>query len=270
MCQAPQTINRFIVSPSPRSFFFFLSFFLCNIRQEQPTDEWGGGWWWLVSTSPGVWNALNLIHSRAPDIQHRTADSPDVIGSQGNLQLSQDLGGFLNSPSEFLQQKKKGKERRRGVLIFLETRSEIAGHHMAALTGTNFFLRGRKKRKSRTRRRRKPQTANRKRIGMKEDLNWLVPARVSGTSHPIHSGNWEGENSRLIRRVPIILFAHIVSLHSGNPSWQHRDKIKQSNWLPLKGLLRKHIGTHTHTQRDTHTFLVLLLWLQLSAFELKT
>lgn len=155
MCQAPQTINRFIVSPSPRSFFIIIYFCVISGR----SSPWmnGGGWWWLVSTSPGVWNALNLIHSRAPDIQHRTADSPDVIGSQGNLQLSQDLGGFLNSPSEFLQQKKR-KERRRGALIFLETRSEIASHHMAAFTGTNFFLRGRKKRKSRTRHSRKPQT----------------------------------------------------------------------------------------------------------------
>lgn len=72
---------------------------------------WGLGGRWLLSTSPGVWNAPNLIHSRGPDIQHCTADSPNVIGSQGNLQLSQDLGGFLNSSSEFLQ-KKKRKERK--------------------------------------------------------------------------------------------------------------------------------------------------------------
>lgn len=81
----------------------------------------GGRWRWrLVSTSPGVWNALNPIHSRAADIQHRAADSPDVIGSQGDLQLSQDLGGFLNSPSEFLQQKEKRKrkgKKERGVSI---------------------------------------------------------------------------------------------------------------------------------------------------------
>lgn len=86
----------------------------------------GGGW--LVSTSPGVWNALDLIHSRALDIQHRTADSPDVIGSQGNLQLSQDLGGFLNSPSEFLQQKKKGKKAR-GVNIPRDSLGDCKSSH---------------------------------------------------------------------------------------------------------------------------------------------
>lgn len=88
--------------------------FLCNVRQEQPQMTGGWWWWWLVSTSLGVWNVLNLIHSKGPDIQHRTADSPDVIGSQGNLQLSQDLGGFLNSSSEFLQKKEM---KARGVNI---------------------------------------------------------------------------------------------------------------------------------------------------------
>lgn len=32
-------------------------------------------------------------------------DSPDVIGPQGDFQFSQDLGGLLNSPSEFLGRK---------------------------------------------------------------------------------------------------------------------------------------------------------------------
>lgn len=76
------------------------------------------GGWWLMSTSPSVWNALNLIHCSGPDIQHHTADSPDVIGSQRNLQLSQDLGGFLNSSSEFLQKKEK---KAMGVNIFQDS-----------------------------------------------------------------------------------------------------------------------------------------------------
>lgn len=131
------------------------------------------GGWWLVSMSPGVWNALNLIHSRGPDIQHHIADSPNVIGSQGNLQLSQDLGGFLNSSSEFLQKKKKmEKKRRRGALIFLKTHLEIASHH----TGGTFFLRGWEERNNQT----QPQTTQKK-------LNWLIQMRVSGTSNLIHS-----------------------------------------------------------------------------------
>lgn len=151
MCQAPQTINRFIVSPSPRG-FFSLSF-LCNISRSSP--RWLGGQGWLVSTSLGVWNALNLIHSRGPDIQHCTADSPDVIGSQGNLQLSQDLGGFLNSSSEFLQKKIENKEKKaRDVNIPRDSFRDCKSTH-GSFGWSKLFPERPEKRKSQT----QPQTA---------------------------------------------------------------------------------------------------------------
>lgn len=158
MCQAPQTINRFIVSPSPHSFFFFLSFCVISGRSS-PRMNAGGGWWWLVSTSPGVWNALNLIHSRAPDIQHRTADSPDVIGSQGNLQLSQDLGGFLNSPSEFLQQKKRKGKKARGVNIPRDSLGDCRSSH-GSFDWNKLFPERPEKKKIKNQTQTQPQTAN--------------------------------------------------------------------------------------------------------------
>lgn len=120
---------------------------------------------------------------------------------------------------------------------------------MAALTGTKFFLRGRGgKKKCRTTRSRKPQTHRYERKFERGSSQRECQVPVT----PFIQGTGRERTPDSLEEFPLSCLLTLFLYTAVIPPGSTVIKIGQSNWLPLKGLLRKHIGTHTH--RHTHSW----------------